>query len=163
MPNDARHGPRMNRRLPFGELASSFRFGEIDALQSLIDKPNIMIVVNSLIESFGKQHLLLPSLLHLCKSHYPLPDPTILPQNQNQNQVKQPLNRQAELFGGLVEHHEATDVVQQAREISDFRFGVEFRLLSRDFPRTPRPEARDSRGSSDLWLLEQRLASRPWM
>lgn len=30
-----------------------------------------MIVVNSLIESFGKQHLLLLSLLHLCKFHYP--------------------------------------------------------------------------------------------
>ena len=95
MPNDARHGSRMNRRLPFGELASSFPFGEIDALQSLIDKPNITIDVNGPIEPFPKQHQLVPSQLHLRKSHHPLPDPQNLPKNHNQNQARQPLNRQA--------------------------------------------------------------------
>jgi hypothetical protein len=95
MPNDARHGSRMNRRLPFGELASSFPFGEIDALQSLIDKPNITIDVNGPIEPFRKQHQLVTSQLQLCKSHHPLPDPPNLPKNQNQNQARQPLNQQA--------------------------------------------------------------------
>ena len=85
----------MNRRRSFGELASSFPFGAIDALQSLIDKPNITIDVNGPIEPFPKQHQLVPSQLHLRKSHHPLPGPPNLPKNQNQNQARHPLNRQA--------------------------------------------------------------------
>jgi hypothetical protein len=85
----------MNRRLPFGEIVSSFPFGEVDALQSLIDKPKIMIDVNGLIEPFRKQHQLVPSQLHLRKSHHPLLAPPILPKNQNQNRARQSINRQA--------------------------------------------------------------------
>ena len=84
----------MNRRRSFGELASSFPFGAIDALQSLIDKPNIMIGVNGPIEPFQKQHQLVPSQLHLRKSHHPFPAPLNLQKNQDQNQARHPLNRQ---------------------------------------------------------------------
>lgn len=74
--------PAMNRWLSFDEIVFGFPCRKVDAVQDLINQPHIVIGIDRLIESFGKQNLLIARLFGFSKIHRHPPETVILSRKQ---------------------------------------------------------------------------------